>query len=93
VEERSEAFERLVSSDAERALVAAHIAAGADRDELLTRLWTVKEAVAKARGTGLQGRPRDLEVVEIDGPFTRIGDLWSRTITEGDFVVSSITRR
>ncbi|WP_281257457.1 beta-ketoacyl synthase N-terminal-like domain-containing protein [Actinophytocola xinjiangensis] len=31
-----------------------------------TRFWTAKEAVAKARGTGLGGRPRDFRVVAAD---------------------------
>ncbi|HEY7309498.1 MAG TPA: beta-ketoacyl synthase N-terminal-like domain-containing protein [Gemmataceae bacterium] len=31
-----------------------------------TRLWCAKEAAAKALGTGLQGRPKDLEAVECD---------------------------
>ncbi|WP_433335939.1 type I polyketide synthase [Spirillospora sp. CA-294931] len=38
-----------------------------DRATALTRLWTAKEAAAKAAGTGLRGRPRDFEVTE-DGP-------------------------
>jgi acyl transferase domain-containing protein/phosphopantetheinyl transferase len=36
-----------------------------------TRLWCAKEAVAKARGTGLQGRPKDFEALafEENGSF------------------------
>ena len=31
-----------------------------------TRLWCAKEAMAKARGTGLQGRPKEFGVLEIE---------------------------
>jgi phosphopantetheinyl transferase (holo-ACP synthase) len=30
-------------------------------------VWAVKEAAAKATGRGLQGRPKDLEIVECAG--------------------------
>ncbi|MFD9890371.1 beta-ketoacyl synthase N-terminal-like domain-containing protein [Amycolatopsis sp. NPDC059027] len=35
-----------------------------DPDRWFARFWTAKEAVAKLRGTGLRGEPRDFEVVE-----------------------------
>jgi phosphopantetheinyl transferase len=38
-----------------------------DRSVGVTRFWAAKEAVAKARGTGLMGRPRDFEVFPGDG--------------------------
>jgi acyl transferase domain-containing protein/phosphopantetheinyl transferase len=37
-----------------------------DRPELLVRLWTAKEAVAKATGAGLGGRPRRFAVTDLD---------------------------
>lgn len=37
---------------------------GRDRDLWFARFWAAKEAVAKAEGTGLQGRPRDFTVLE-----------------------------
>lgn len=45
---------------AERALFAAQ---EGDPDVWFARFWTAKEAVAKLRGTGLRGEPRDFEVV------------------------------
>ncbi|ARQ72461.1 beta-ketoacyl synthase [Streptomyces marincola] len=59
----------------ERALLdaraaAAHAADGGGEDgigaeaEWFARFWAAKEAVAKAEGTGLRGRPRDFAVVE-----------------------------
>ncbi|MFE4538494.1 beta-ketoacyl synthase N-terminal-like domain-containing protein [Streptomyces scopuliridis] len=41
-----------------------------------TRFWTAKEAVAKARGTGLRGRPADYRVVAADAARLRV-------VTEG----------
>ncbi|MFD3922820.1 beta-ketoacyl synthase N-terminal-like domain-containing protein [Streptomyces sp. NPDC058595] len=37
-----------------------------------TRFWTAKEAVAKARGTGLRGRPADFRVVAADVRRVRV---------------------
>jgi acyl transferase domain-containing protein/phosphopantetheinyl transferase len=45
---------------------AALVDRSADRPELLVRLWTAKEAVAKATGTGLGGRPRRFAVTGLD---------------------------
>jgi acyl transferase domain-containing protein/phosphopantetheinyl transferase (holo-ACP synthase) len=66
VEERSERFAGMVLTDAEQALVAPTRFAG-DRDAWLTAVWAAKEAVAKATGRGLQGRPKDIEVTGVDG--------------------------
>jgi phosphopantetheinyl transferase (holo-ACP synthase) len=66
VEERSDRFEQLVLTDAEQALDPPPALAG-DRDAWRTALWAAKEAVAKAQGTGLQGRPKDFEVTRVDG--------------------------
>ena len=43
------------------------VGAGLPTEAWLARAWTVKEAAAKAAGTGLQGRPRDFVIREIDG--------------------------
>jgi phosphopantetheinyl transferase len=47
----------------ERELLTNCVRAGGDPEVWFTRFWTAKEAVAKARGTGLAGRPRDFVVV------------------------------
>ncbi len=60
-----------------------------------TRLWCAKEAAAKALGTGLQGRPKDFEVlaVEEDGSFlVQHGPTGERltvcTVQVGSFIVA-----
>lgn len=47
-----------------------------DAEELLTRIWAAKEAVAKQRGTGLQGRPKDFVVTEITDDALLVNDQW-----------------
>ncbi|MGP8005913.1 MAG: 4'-phosphopantetheinyl transferase superfamily protein [Acidimicrobiales bacterium] len=43
-------------------------------DEWVLRVWTAKEAVAKARGTGLGGRPRSYEVERADDEQLTVRD-------------------
>lgn len=53
------------AADAERELLQPWM--DADPDAVWsTRLWCAKEAASKARGTGLEGRPKRLQVVELD---------------------------
>ncbi|MBW8484787.1 beta-ketoacyl synthase N-terminal-like domain-containing protein [Actinomadura parmotrematis] len=59
VADRGTAVEDAAFGPGEHALLAA-LPGG--RDEAVTRLWTAKEAAAKAAGTGLRGRPRDFTV-------------------------------
>ena len=88
VEPRSETFAAMCLSDDERALGAGH-----DRDVFVARAWTAKEAVAKADGTGLQGRPKDFVVRQIDGDWTLVNDRWVHTTQEGDLIVSTVRER
>ncbi|MFT5431313.1 MAG: acyl transferase domain-containing protein, partial [Myxococcota bacterium] len=64
------------------------IAAEENRDEWLTRLWSAKEAVGKARGTGLEGRPKALRVEARDGDRLRIGAVWVLTRLYRDYVIA-----
>lgn len=73
LEERTEHFADRVLTEGERELLAAMDGSCGDR---LTTLWAVKEAAAKAAGTGLAGRPKAWEVAEARGGRFRIGDLW-----------------
>ncbi|WP_107080121.1 type I polyketide synthase [Streptomyces sp. NBRC 109706] len=43
-----------------------------EADEWFTRFWAAKEAVAKARGTGLRGRPADFRVVAAEPELLRL---------------------
>ena len=69
------------------------LGAGHDPDEWVTRLWTVKEAVAKAAGTGLRGRPKDFVVRQVDGDWALAEGRWVRSAREGDLVVSIVAER
>ncbi|MDQ6617468.1 MAG: polyketide synthase dehydratase domain-containing protein [Actinomycetota bacterium] len=66
VEERTPQFESLACTEAERALLDLCAAGVGSRLECLTRFWAAKEAVAKAIGTGLGGRPHRFEVTQMD---------------------------
>ncbi|WP_394940523.1 beta-ketoacyl synthase N-terminal-like domain-containing protein [Psychromicrobium sp. YIM B11713] len=69
IEERTGSLEAVVFGEAEQGLLdRLRAAAGADVFEArawFTRFWSAKEAVGKALGTGLAGRPRQIEVVAV----------------------------
>ncbi|WP_110180681.1 4'-phosphopantetheinyl transferase superfamily protein [Nocardioides solisilvae] len=77
VAERSAIFEAASLSADEHELFVR--TSGGDRDRELTRWWAAKEAAAKALGTGLQGRPKGFEVLEVDFHHLRVGDQWVAT--------------
>lgn len=96
VEARGSVFARLALTAAELRLGEA---AGVHPDTWVTRVWTVKEAVAKTAGTGLRGRPKDFQVHEVDGTWARATGpdaprgLWVRSDDEDELVVSVVARR
>lgn len=73
IEPRRPSFEALVLTNDERTVRAPE---GYDRDAWLTVLWSAKEAAAKATGHGLQGRPKDFEILERRGNRLRIRNRW-----------------
>jgi malonyl CoA-acyl carrier protein transacylase/phosphopantetheinyl transferase len=88
---RGEAAQRMALAPEEQEILAAQ----ADGDWGFTRFWASKEAVAKARGTGLNGRPRDYRIAGTKGSDVTVtagGQEWSvctRDIRAGqDFVVA-----
>ncbi|MFY9806572.1 MAG: 4'-phosphopantetheinyl transferase superfamily protein, partial [Pseudonocardiaceae bacterium] len=54
-----------ILTDAERDLLDGECASVAERSSWVTRFWTAKEAVAKATGTGLGGRPHQFAVEQV----------------------------
>ncbi|MFN8017566.1 MAG: beta-ketoacyl synthase N-terminal-like domain-containing protein [Acidimicrobiales bacterium] len=91
VESRPESFEAVALGKKERARFEA--LPDIDRERVreleLTRWWAAKEAAAKAAGTGMEGRPKDWKVVEVDGDRLRIGDRWiATTVLDGGYVVA-----
>jgi len=89
IDHRPASFECVVLSPSERRLAATH---QDDRDTWLTRVWTVKEAVAKATGRGLKGRPRDFEVDKTDDDRMHCAGRWVTTksldTAQGRFIVA-----
>ena len=77
VEPRPASFEATALTPGERERLAA--GPPAERDRTITRWWAAKEAAAKADGTGMDGRPRDFEVIEDSGDRLRIGQRWLAT--------------
>ncbi len=64
IEPRSDNIQALILGPQERALVATS-APEWSTDELIARIWSAKEAVAKQQGTGLQGQPGQFVVEDI----------------------------
>ncbi len=65
VKDRDPSFEPTVCTPRERALLDL-LAGDGGRPGWVARFWAAKEAVSKAVGTGLRGRPRDFAVVQAE---------------------------
>jgi len=83
VTEREEGFEAASFTAAERDLLPI-----ADRDEWVARFWAAKEAVAKARGTGLQGRPSNFPVTRKVRDQLIVAGWTVNTMRDGEFVLA-----
>ncbi len=90
-------FARMTITDAETSLLFPDDDRNCPREEVtddrvFTRIWAVKEAAAKAEGTGLHGHPKRFEISEVDGTRHRVDDRWidttTITTTEGEYVVA-----
>jgi phosphopantetheinyl transferase len=90
IEPRTDQMVAMTNTDLEQRLGEA---LGIDRDLWATTCWTAKEAAGKAKGTALQGRPKDLEVEAVDGDHLLVDGRWVRTTREGDHVVSTVIHR
>lgn len=62
-------------------------------DQWVTAVWTAKEAVAKAAGTGLRGRPKDWVLQAAEGDWLLVAGSWVRTAREGGHVVATVAHR
>ena len=60
---------------------------GEPADSAYTRGWVAKEVVAKAAGTGLQGRPRDFVIEARDSDCLRVNGQWVSTHPLRDCIV------
>jgi phosphopantetheinyl transferase len=84
ITEREPTFAREAFTEAELRLVSDLPTA-----EAWTRLWTAKEAVSKARGTGLSGAPRrKWPVQDRAGERFLVDGTWVKTTRFGDFIIA-----
>jgi len=83
IEPRADSFAELSFSEQELCLVK-----GEPRDEAWTRLWSAKEAAAKAAGTGLSGAPARFPIRDRAGERLLVGETWIKTERRGDFIIA-----
>ncbi len=82
IEPRTDEFIALAMSDEEIALLPQ-----TGRDEWIARFWVAKEARAKQLGTGLEGRPKQFVICEIDGQNLRVNEQWVTTRKRDNYII------
>lgn len=82
IEPRTVEFIALAMSDEEVALLPQ-----TERDEWVARFWVAKEALAKQLGTGLEGRPKQFAISEIDGQNLRVNEQWVTTRKRDNYII------
>jgi phosphopantetheinyl transferase len=87
IDSRTEGFDDLAFTPEEQAL----LPDDGTRDEWRTRMWAAKEAVAKWRGTGMEGDPRSLRIDGMDEERIRCEGRWVETICEDGWVLAWTT--
>lgn len=59
-----------------------------NRDAWIARFWTAKEALAKARGTGIVSGPKEISVTSRNGERLCVDGVWVDTRCEGERVIA-----
>lgn len=88
IEARTDEFLDLALASTEQALVEAGTTQEIAKDELVTRIWSAKEAIAKKQGTGLEGKPKNFVVEEINDARMKINGQWVSSKTIGNYVIT-----
>ena len=83
IEPRLESFEEVSFTPSERAMLPKQ-----DREAWITRFWCAKEAVAKARRTGMGGKPKRFVISEVTNERLLVDGTWVRTAQEGEHIVA-----
>ena len=83
IQPRPEGFDAAAFTARERGMIA-----GEAHDEWVTRFFSAKEAVAKARGEGLRGNPRRFEISDVEGEQVMVDGTPVETRRDGDYIVS-----
>ena len=66
----------------------AHLPAGCDRDEWITRLWCAKEARAKQTGEGIT-QPKSLQITAIEGETVFVDGVPVETSRHDDWIIAA----
>ncbi len=80
--EREASFIDLAFSASEQKLLPTN-----NRNEWIARCWAAKEALAKMRGTGLQGKPKQFQIDAIDAQRIRVDGQWIETQRYRDYAI------